>query len=373
MSILDRDETLRRLKAMEAELKQLNALRSQREALEKEKRQISVREADFDTSHAERVRDQRDEARTQTLGKLKARNPWGILSLWLGIVGAIAIFLFVSMLLSPIPLVVGIVLCCVFKSISKKKYQRKYETAEAELNATYDALLEEAESEDRAAEEAYKKAVHDERKRKAEQIDPQLAELAEQEQAHREKLEEVRVLADQDLEEDPDLPGKMIRMITSYRADSIKECFQLIDAENERRQRAEEDRHRRMEEDRRRAEDDRRAEEERRRHMPGEVYVYVGEKHSYGYKPPRNNIIIDGQEYGPGGIPYKKITLQPGWHTISVMVQLYYGGDYHFPQSDTLQFELEGGGKKYFQFYLKDSPVVYGFERSSESALHRDP
>lgn len=366
MSVLDREETLRRLKAMETQLQTIDRLRKQKDALEKTKNQVAVNQKNYDTGHAERVRAEREQVRTETLGKLKKRNPWGILALLLGIALGVILFLFVSMLYSLIPVAVGIILCCTAGALAKRKYQADYEAAVAQIDATYAPRLEAAENADWQANADYQKAVKDAKAQKLSEVTPKLAELSEQLREHEEQLEAVRVLDDRDLAEDPELIGKMIRMITSYRADSIKECFQLLDAEKERQRQEAQERYEREQARRR-------EEEERKRHSPGEVYVYVGEKHSYGYKPPRNTIIIDGQEYGPGGIPYKKITLQPGWHTISVMVQLYYGGDYHFPQSDTLQFELEGGGKKYFQFYLKDSPVVYGFERSSESALHQDP
>lgn len=373
MMHLDRDETLRRLKAMNQELETLDSLHRQKKNLEQSKNSVAVSKAGYDTGNAERVRKEREQARAETLGKIKQKNPWGVLSLLLGIGLGIVIFLCVSMLCSPIPIVAGIVLCCVFKALSKRKYRAAYEAAQLQLTDTYEPLIAAAEAADRKAEADYRKAVQDAKNKKLAEITPQLEQIAQEIRQHEQALEEVRVLADEDIAEDPELIPKMIRLITSYRADSIKDCFQVLDAEKERQRREEAERQRQAAERRRFEEEQRRLEEERKRHMPGEAYVYVGEKRSSGYKPPRNEIIIDGQEYGPGGIPYKKITLQPGWHTISVVVQLYYGGEYHLHQSDTLQFEMPGGGKKYFQFYLKDSVIVYGFERSTEEALWQDP
>lgn len=370
---LNREETLRRLQAMQQELDALDSLHRQKKTLLQNKNSVAVDRTGYDTGNAQRVRQERENARTEALGRLKQKNPWGVLALLLGIGLGIVFFLCVSMLCSPIPVAVGIVLCCVFKSISKRKYQAAYEAALKQLDDTYEPMLAAAEAADKQAEADYQKAVRDAKARKLAEITPQVEALEAEIRQHENALEEVRVLADEDIAEDPEIIGKMIRLISGYRADNVKECFQVLDAEKERRRREEKERLRREAERLRFEEEQRRLEEERKRHMPGEVYVYVGEKRSSGYKPPKNEIIIDGQEYGPGGIPYKKITLQPGWHTISVVVQLYYGGEYHLHQSDTLQFELPGDGKKYFQFYLKDSVIVYGFERSTEEALWQNP
>ena len=63
MSLLDRDETLRRLKAMEKELQTIDQLQNQKRALEQSRNQVSVKENDYDTGHLARVRDAQETAR----------------------------------------------------------------------------------------------------------------------------------------------------------------------------------------------------------------------------------------------------------------------------------------------------------------------
>ena len=172
----------------------------------------------------------------------------------------------------------------------------------------------------------------------------------------------MNLLSFEDVDQKPELISQMLRLIESGRADNVKECFRLIDEEE----------YRKKEEARRRAEEEQRREEERKRNSPGRVYVYVGEPRSGGeWKVPRNEITIDGQSYGPGTIPYKEIVLQPGWHTICVAIQ--YTSEYIY-RSDTIQFNLDGCGEKYYQFFI-ESPHrgVEIKECASRSDLSRHP
>lgn len=362
----ERSELINKLKAMQSEYREILQLKKQRKDLEKYMTGCSVSESDYDTSHAKRMTEARDLEIKAACSKLRTSHPFAWVFFLVGIILCAVVIYLVSFLMGLIPLVAGLVVYFVLDSSFKKKYDAERNRISYETTIAYQQRIQDAENEDKQAKAAYRNAVKAENEQRAAQTQPKLEENARQIQLHEDLYEQNRVVSDADLAEDPKLIDKMLRLLESGRADNIKECFRWFEEEKERERRAAEER-RQAEEARRRAE------EERKRNSPGEVYVYVGEKHSYGYKAPRNEIIIDGQEYGPATMPYKKITLMPGLHTIRVVVQLYYGGNYHLPQSDILQFQLEGGTKKYFQFYLKDSPVVHAKECHTEASFNTDP
>lgn len=162
-------------------------------------------------------------------------------------------------------------------------------------------------------------------------------------QAVNDELRQIKVISKQD----EHLIPEIIDLMNRNRADSVKEALLYIDEQKEKA--------------RREAEEKARREAERKARTPGRVHVFVGEYGSSSYRAVRNMIVIDGQDYGFADMT-KTISLNPGLHSIQVVVQLYYGGNYKLHESNSLQFNLEGDGDAYFRFWLKNSTRINGIQ-----------
>lgn len=87
--------------------------------------------------------------------------------------------------------------------------------------------------------------------------------------------------------------------------------------------------------------------------------VFVGERHSSEDKFTRimNKIYIDDEDMGTADFPFKVIRMEPGMHTIKAVIRVYYGEEYHYPESEVIQFRADDSSKL-FAFYLNREPRV---------------
>lgn len=348
MSAETKSEILTKLRKAQDELIAINVLELELEETHKYLQDIYVSRKKYDTTTAKALLRERQDRIYEEQANVK-NHSWLVWCIFA--VSLILSFLSGNWLIAYLIFYLGIPACIITVIIGKKKKNAKKEKIALRLTQAYASKIEAAERADKAAEVAYQKAVDSERAKRTAEVQPKLDNIEHQLRLHRQNFMNLNVLSFNDVDEDPELLSKMLRLIESGRADSVKECYQLIDEEKYRQ------------------EEEKRREEERKRNSPGKIYVYVGEPRSG--KVPRNEITIDGQSYGPGTIPYKEIVLQPGWHTICVAIQYISDTIY---RSDAFQFELEGCGEKYYQFFI-ESPHrgVEIKECASRSDLSRHP
>lgn len=356
MSTAIQMDILSKLRTAQAEVDAIDRLRAERADLEEYAENTDILRSDYDTSQADTLRSELDQ-RIHDARITVHEHKW---ISWIILIAGVIIS-FGSYAAGGPDAVVGLALWVsiagffISRFILKKLTSSTKSKIESRLRQEYQERIDRAKLADKTAKDAYRNAVAADKANRKKETQPKIAEINTQISMHIDNFKCLGILPFNDVDNDPQLLPKMLHFVESGRADSIKECYRLIDEENERK--------------RRREEEERRREEERKRNMPGEVYVYVGYLFPYTkdvWKEVPNKIMIDGQYYGAGGIPYKKIVLQPGWHSISIITQW---GD-TIRESDTIQFELEGGGKKYFKHYTVNSDHRF-VECSSEAALRR--
>ena len=362
MSTETRLEVLSKLRSAKNELDAIERLQSEKNKLEAYKKDTSISAHAYKTNSAAELVADRQKNIDRAWSEIKA-NTW--ISWLLMIVGVAIAFGANKLGYGGVfaPIILGsIAVFFISRFILKKRESSRHSHIFDEIYQKYEKKIADAERNDQLAEAAYHKAVAADQAKRAAEVQPKLDNIEHQIRLHRQNFINMNLLSFEDVDQKPELISQMLRLIESGRADNVKECFRLIDEEE----------YRKKEEARRRAEEEQRREEERKRNSPGRIYVYVGEPRSGGeWKVPRNEITIDGQSYGPGTIPYKEIVLQPGWHTICVAIQ--YTSEYIY-RSDTIQFNLDGCGEKYYQFFIK-SPHrgVEIKECASRSDLSRHP
>lgn len=200
----------------------------------------------------------------------------------------------------------------------------------AAIEKEYRPLIEKAEKEDEKEECRYKADCEKKKKELESKYGPEIKAKEELVEKYNDEFDEITLISYSDLEEDPMIINKMIKLIERGEASNVKECYKIF----ERQRQAEE-----------------RAAEERRRNSPGSVYIVIGEKNTYSgaYQTPRNNVVIDGIEYGPASVNGKSFKLNPGLHTMRIQVQFLTSSVNSIYETEAIQFELDGGSEKYFK------------------------
>ncbi len=328
---------------MEEKLDEINKLERQIHNIEGKMKASGVKRKNYDIENVDRLEEAKEAQERLVEIDKKYNKMWmKALGIIIGVMG----LLFTE--LSPylgiiknfgilLAIFIGSVIVAIIVYFSAKKIgEKEREQALALLEADYKQKLPDAKAKDDAEEERYEKDNNAALKKLKEKYTPELNGLKEKLSLAKKQFKEIQVISDRDLGS----ISKMIDLIRSRRADSIKECFKLLEEENERNRRQEEEK--------------RRQEEERRRNSPGELTVFVTRNADGRYKVPKNAIYIDGIDQGFAVYPGKTIKLMPGIHSIYVKVQVYD----HIYSSDSFQIQIEGGESSYALFTMVGSSHI---------------
>ena len=219
--------------------------------------------------------------------------------------------------------------------------KKKNDSRVAEIKAEFAPLIKEAEEKDAEAKKLLEEKGAEAKKLFAEacneindRISVKYAEKLrgcdEEIKQCRAEYDKIKIVSDKELNKNPKIIEKIIDLMESGRADTVKEALNAIDNE----------------------------EKEiliKKSRTPGTLYIQVD---AY-----INEVFIDGQSYGAISKPYGTIKLNPGLHNILVICKA--GGMYI--ESRARQFNMEGDGELFYKFYPGSSPVVMFKECSNAS------
>ncbi len=209
------------------------------------------------------------------------------------------------------------VLLCICSRISSRSRNKA-------IDEKYILLLKEAEEKDIAEEKRYERDIANAKRENKERIQPQIDANTVEGKRLRKEFESVSILG----EKDEKHLSRVIDLMKSSRADSVKEALQMVDEELRR----EEEKHRREEQE---AIEKAKKEAEEKAKRPGFVEVLVLEvKGVTG----ANAVYIDGVEYGCAPC---KIPVSNGCHTAFLKMQVNYArAGYRLFQSPVVNFDV---------------------------------
>ena len=230
--------------------------------------------------------------------------------------------------------------------------KKKNDSRVAKIEAEFAPLIKEAEEKDAEAKKRFEEKDAEAKKLFAEacnEINDRISvKYAEKLRGCDEEIKQcraeyykIKIISDKDFQKNPKIIEKIIDLMESGRADTVKEALNAID--NEERE---------ILNQKSREESEILNQKSR---TPGTLYIQVD---AY-----INEVFIDGQSYGAISKPYGTIKLNPGLHNILVICKA--GGMYI--ESQARQFNMEGDGKLFYKFYPGSSPVVMFKECSNAS------
>ena len=208
--------------------------------------------------------------------------------------------------------------------------KKKNDSRVAEIKAEFAPLIKEAEEKDAEAEKLFAEACNEINDRISVKYAEKLRECDEKIKRCRAEYDKIKIVSDKEFQKNPKIIEKIIGLMESGRADTVKEALNAIDNEE-------------------------REIHNQKSRTPGTLYIQVD---SY-----INEVFIDGQSYGAISKPYGTIMLNPGLHNILVICKA--GGMYI--ESRARQFNMEGDGELFYKFYPGSSPVVMFKECSNTS------
>ncbi len=330
-----RAQDLTSLKRMKEICSEIDGLKLKIEHMEEEIDKYSVSDVKdevFEVDNFDKVKAEMEAEKQRFVRSFKCNTACKKLAIAF-LISGIAVFIFADPPISAYGGIAGIVIAVIFgilQSIINSNHSKQGDIELARIKDIYDKKSAEALDMDLAEGERFRLY----KENKFASVRAEIKDIQSKIINLEKEYDNVSVISKEDIKADPDIVDKMIRLIESRRADSIKECFAILD-EEKRRALAE-------------AEAFRRAEEERIRNSPGTVHVMAVRRNTYDkkYEVVRNLIEIDGQDYGSAGLPYKSIQLMPGFHTIRVHTQ----STSEVYSSNVIQFNLKGGEDIYYKF-----------------------
>lgn len=342
MANLTRDQQLDTLCKMLELQNEMNTLAAQNVSLKLEMEDTSrVDEDDYSLNNLVLVSDEKTEE------KNRIKGGWGFWKTVLIILG-IYLALYVGFTYSGLfaeqdvfPPSMGIALAisvpwCVVSHIVSRSRQKAVEQK-------YIDLLKEAEKKDAEEQARYERDIANAKRENKERIQPQIDANTVEGKRLRKEFESVSILG----EKDEKHLSRVIDLMKSSRADSVKEALQMVDEELRR----EEEKRRREEQE---AIEKAKKEAEEKAKRPGFVQVLVLEvKGVTG----ANAVFIDGVEYGcaPCTIP-----ISNGCHTAFLKMQVNYAGaGYRLFQSPVVNFDVAPDKTTTLKFRLHGVKTIH--------------
>ena len=323
MANLTKDQQLDTLRKMLELQKEMNTLAAQNVSLKFEMEDTSrVDENDYSWDNKKRLDVEISQERK------RVKDGWGFWKTVLIIFG-IYIALYVAFtyaglfkeddVFAPsmgIAVAIGVPLC-IYSRVSSRSRNKA-------IDEKYILLLKEAAEKDAEEEKRYERDVAKAKRENKERIQPQIDANTAEGKRLRKEFESISILG----EEDEKHLSRVIDLMKSGRADSVKEALQMVD-DDVRRQ---EEKRRREEQE---AAEKAKKEAEEKAKRPGFVEVLVLEvKGVTG----ANAVYIDGVEYGCAPC---KIPVSNGCHTAFLKMQVNYArAGYRLFQSPVVNFDV---------------------------------
>lgn len=247
-------------------------------------------------------------------------------SFWLGLLTAAASF----------------ALYVVADALIKKAYEKKRIKLHRQIDEKYQAALKEAKELDAREREHYDAALKEKQEEKKAEAAPKIQELERHIDQMEEEYRQISLISEKDIKKDADIIDKVLDLMESNRADTVKEALQEIDREKQRKARE--------------AKEAMERELARQASLPGKVYFCVGSINTYSGKlqSVRNTIYVDGAPYGAGSPMLSSIQLNPGPHSIYAQIE---EAGYIFTTA-TYSFNMEGNGSIYLKIMIKNARAV---------------
>lgn len=253
----------------------------------------------------------------------------------LAALGLSAIAYVIDGILRPIFFIVVCPIALGFLMLLAKDKENKRLAASAQVNAQnrlrakYDKLLNDARRSDEAEKARFEADLEAERIGKQKKHASVIAECTKALSKHKAKFNEVNILPAQVLKKDTYVVDSLLKILASDQADDLDGALVIWEKTLLSR-----------EED------------------FAQVYVSASIRRRDGWGPIRNMMYVDGAKVGTAEQPHKIIKVVPGTHAITAKVQLNYGGQSHYPQSEPVEITLNAGDVKYVKFFVSGTPTV---------------
>ena len=229
-------------------------------------------------------------------------------------------------LISVIPLLFGALVYWLKSKENARIAKATYDGNVKNARARFAKMLREAEESDAIELQRYEADLEKAKKAKEVKLSAVIKECSTALSKHKANFKEIKIIPDEMLQRDMKVVDTLIAILESGKARSIDEAIAVY--------------------------------EDERNNSFGEIYVYVGIRRRDGWSTLRNLVYLDGEKHLSAEMPYSVIKVSPGKHTLSAKVQLNYDGAAHYPASETLDFDIADGDKKYVKFFVKGSPTV---------------
>lgn len=229
-------------------------------------------------------------------------------------------------LISVIPLLFGALVYWLKSKENARIAKATYDGNVKNARARFAKMLREAEESDAIELQRYEADLEKAKKAKEVKLSAVIKECSTALSKHKANFKEIKIIPDEMLQRDMKVVDTLIAILESGKARSIDEAIAVY--------------------------------EDERNNSFGEIYVYVGIRRRDGWSTLRNLVYLDGEKHLSAEMPYSVIKVSPGKHTLSAKVQLNYDGAAHYPASETLDFDIADGDKKYVKFFVKGTPTV---------------
>jgi hypothetical protein len=201
--------------------------------------------------------------------------------------------------------------------------------AHDKLSAKYDRMILEAQNQDAAEYARYEADIKAERQEKHQKHAPVIAECTKALTKHKAKFNEVNILPAEILKKDMGVVDSLLKIFEEGKAETLNEALaiwkkSLLTSEDDF----------------------------------AKIYVSAAIRRREGWGSIRNMMYLDCAKVGAAEAPYKVIKVVPGIHSLFAKVQLNYGGQSHYPQSEPIELTLSAGEVAYVKFFVSGNPTV---------------
>ena len=232
-------------------------------------------------------------------------------------------------LITALPILLGFLMLLAKAKENKRLAACAVTDEQSRIAAKYDRMIAEAQRQDAAEMARYEADVEAERQAKQQKHAPVIAECSKALAKHKAKFNEVNILPAEVLKRDMGVVDSLLKIFAQGEAETLGEALAVWKKTLLTR------------------EDD-----------FARIYVSAAIRRREGWGQIRNMMYLDGVKVGTAEAPYKVIKAVPGVHSVYAKVQLNYGGQSHYPQSEPIELTLRAGDAAYVKFFVSGNPTV---------------